>query len=69
MKFETFEGESKKGDFQEALGAAIQNAQNSTTVPDDMVSWRLRKTKGQAGGIAGLNTITVTIEASFSSRS
>ena len=68
MKFETFEGKSTKGDFQEALTFAIKAAQKSTTVPDDLVSWRLRQTNGEAGGIAGLNTVVVTIEASFSSR-
>lgn len=68
MKFETFDGTSTKGDFQEALTLAIKAAQSSTTVPDDLVSWKLRKTTGEAGGIAGLNTVTVTIKASFSSR-
>jgi hypothetical protein len=68
MKFEIFEGKSNEGRFQQALADAIQNAEKSSSVPDDLVTWRLRETKGEKGGIAGLNTITVTIEASFSSR-
>ena len=65
---EKFEGKSAKGNFQEALSNAIQGAQRSSTVADDLVSWRLLETDGQAGGIAGLQEITVTIQACFSSR-
>ena len=67
MRFKIFDGKSARGNFQEALSDAIQNAVKSTSVPDELVSWRLRKTRGENGGIAGLNNITVTIEASFSS--
>ena len=68
MRFEIFEGKSTKGDFQEALTNAINNAQRSSTAADDLIGWALRKTKGEKGGIAGLNTAVVTIEATFSSR-
>ena len=66
MLFKLFDGTSARGDFQEALSDAIQKALRSTGVPDELVTWRLRKTKGENGGIAGLNNITVTIEASLS---
>lgn len=67
MTFRIFDGKSASGDFQEALSSAIQNALRSTGVSDEMVSWKLRKVRGESGGIAGRNDITVTIEASFSS--
>ena len=67
MTIKTFDGKSAKGNFQEALSDAVHQAVASTSVPDNLVTWRLRKVTGQNGGIAGLNNITVTIEASFSS--
>ena len=66
MSFKIFDGTSARGDFQEALSDAIQKALRSTGVPDELVTWKLRETKGENGSIAGLNNITVTIEASFS---
>ena len=67
MTFKTFDGKSAKGNYQEALSDAVHKAAQSTSVPDDLVTWRLREATGENGGIAGLNNITVTIEASFSS--
>jgi hypothetical protein len=67
MTFKIFDGTSAKGNFQEALSDAIQKALRSTGVPDERVTWKLRKTRGENGSIAGLNNLTVTIEASFSS--
>ena len=67
MKFKIFAGKSEKGDTREALADAIQKALRSTGVSDELVNWKLRKVNGENGGIAGLNNVTVTIEASFSS--
>ena len=68
MSYKTFDGKSTKGDFQDALSDAIHNALQSTGVADELVTWKLEGVKGENGGIAGLNSITVTIHASFSSR-
>lgn len=67
MTYKTFDGKSARGDFQEALLDAIHKAETSTGIPDDLVTWKLRKVSGENGGIAGLNNITVRIEANFSS--
>ncbi|HST23656.1 MAG TPA: hypothetical protein VLR90_21275 [Blastocatellia bacterium] len=67
MTFKIFNGKSAKGDFQEALSDGIQKALQSTGVSDELVNWKLRKVTGENGGIAGLNNIVVTIEASFAS--
>ena len=39
MIIKTFVGKSVKGDLQEALSDAIQNAAKSSGVPDDVVNW------------------------------
>jgi len=67
MSYKKFDGKSAKGDFQDALSDAIRNAVQSTGVADELVTWKLEEVKGENGGIAGLNNITVTIHASFSS--
>ena len=67
MYGKTFDGKSTKGDFQEALSDAINNAEQSTGVADEHVTWKLEEVKGEKGTIAGLNNITVTIQASFGS--
>lgn len=65
---EKFVGKSAKGDFQEALANAAHNAQKASTAADELVTWRLEKTEGEAGGIGGLRTITITIQACFTTR-
>ena len=67
MSYGTFDGKSAKGDFQEALSDAIQKAVQSTGVADELATWKLEEVKGENGGIAGVNNVTVTIRASFSS--
>lgn len=67
QKSQIFEGKSAKGDFQEALSNAINKAAKSSGIPDNLVTWKLRKVTGESGGIAVLNNITVRIEARFSS--
>ncbi|HEX8432208.1 MAG TPA: hypothetical protein VF625_13050 [Longimicrobium sp.] len=57
-----FTGTSNHGDFQEALGLAIEAAVPPGT-SDWLVEWRLAEMSGSKGGIAGQNSLTVTIEA------
>jgi hypothetical protein len=59
----TFRGTSAKGDFQEALGLAIQAAQQSAPGADRMVEWTFAGASGRHGGIAGFNELTVAILA------
>jgi hypothetical protein len=62
-KEKLFSGTSKKGDFSEALEAAIKAALASTTVSDAQAKWTMKEVSGVKGGIAGLNDLTVTIYA------
>lgn len=57
----TFEGTSSKGDINEAIWNAAQEAK--TGLSTDLVSWTLEKVTGQNGGFTRLNDITVTINA------
>jgi hypothetical protein len=66
MSRQPFNGQSTNGDFQEALSHAIQNALNFTSAMDALVTWKLAEVKGEKGGIAGLNNISVTIDATIS---
>ena len=60
----TFTGESDKGDFDEALGAAVKSAIESQKGRSDaMVEWKLKSVSGVNGGIAGFRKIKVSIEA------
>lgn len=63
--YETFTGESKKGNFQEALDAAIAAAQKALSKggADIQIAWTLKSTTGVSGGIAPVKTVTVTISA------
>ena len=61
-----FRGTSAKGDFQEALGLAIQAAQQSAPGADRMVEWTFAGASGRHGGIAGFNELTVAILAKIS---
>jgi hypothetical protein len=59
----SFSGTSKKGDFNEALDAAIKAALSSARVPDGRAKWTLKEVSGLKGGIDDRNEITVTINA------
>lgn len=60
---QTYSGTSEKGNFDEALIAAV-SAAHKPQHPDQMTEWKLKEVSGTKGGIAGFNKITVTIEAS-----
>src|SRR5262249_4616235 len=63
-KEKLFSGTSKKGDFSEALEAAIKAAFAAAHVPPDgQAKWRMKEVSGVKGGFAGLNDLTVTIYA------
>lgn len=62
-KGRVFKGTSKKGDFKEALDAAIQAAMASARGNDRQVRWTLKSLSGVNGGIVGAHELTVTIEA------
>ena len=60
----TFEGESKKGDFQEALAAALKHlgaALGEDSVADGSATWKLHSTTGKVGGLVATNHLIVTI--------
>lgn len=60
----TFTGESDKGDFEEALDAAVKSAIESQKGRSDaMVEWKLKSVSGVNGGIAGFRKLKVSIEA------
>lgn len=69
MKIQQFQGTSKEGDFQSALGEAISEALKAlsfidgTVISDQRIAWKLIETSGSQGGFLGETTITVTIEA------
>lgn len=65
----TFEGSSKSGKLQKALNAALKElnkALGEGKVADASATWQLVSVTGSIGGIAGLNRLTVTIEATRS---
>jgi hypothetical protein len=60
----TFTGTSDKGDFTEALNAAVQAAMESRHgTPDAMIEWKLKSVSGVNGGFAGFRKLMVSIEA------
>jgi hypothetical protein len=60
----TFTGTSDKGDFEEALNAAVHSAMDSRQGhPDAMIEWKLKNVSGVNGGVAGFRKLTVSIEA------
>jgi hypothetical protein len=61
MPQNSFEGKSKKGNIQDALSAAIENAKG--TLHTDFVIWKLGSISGSDGGIAQTHDLTVSIEA------
>tara|TARA_R110002111_G_scaffold262851_2_gene341818 strand:- start:12176 stop:12850 length:675 start_codon:yes stop_codon:yes gene_type:complete len=61
-----FAGTSNAGSFEQALAAAVaklNDALSEGKVADATATWKIIKTSGQVGGIAGLNQISVTIVA------
>lgn len=61
-KHKKFEGTSDKGNFQEALDHAIAAAQAAEPGQDFITNWRLGSVRGEKGGFAPRNVITVEIE-------
>jgi hypothetical protein len=61
-----FKGTSAKGNLQEALDAAIQEAVKALggSGADMLVRWRVESIQGERGGIQGLRAVQVAIEAS-----
>lgn len=57
-----YEGVSPRGEFQEALNAAVAKALGALPGADRMVRYRVREITGEQGGIAGANTLRVVIE-------
>ena len=64
-----FEGNSSQGILQDALAEAVRKAEQSSSAIDELVTWTLDAVKGETGGIAGLNLVTVTVVAHLSSES
>jgi hypothetical protein len=60
--YKRFTGTSRKGDFEEALAAAIKEALAAAPGADRQVKWTLKEVYGVSGGIKPLNTLTVEIE-------
>jgi hypothetical protein len=64
MNSQEFRGTSARGNFQEALEQAVDRSDAVTaTVADGLVRWTLREISGEKGGFAGINQLTVVIEA------
>ena len=57
-----YSGSSRKGDIQEALANAIEEARKASSGADFQVKWTLKKVSGVNGGISPLNIATVEIE-------
>jgi hypothetical protein len=60
-----FSGSSRKGDIQEALASAIEEAHKAAPGADRQVKWCIKKVSGVNGGISPLNIATVEIEVTF----
>jgi hypothetical protein len=64
--YRTYEGESKAGNLQEALDAALTNVSDDLAeggVADALANWKLSEVSGQLGGIAGFRTVKVKLVA------
>jgi hypothetical protein len=61
MPQNSFEGKSNKGNIQDALSAAIENAKE--TLHTDFVTWKLGSISGSDGGFTQTHDLTVSIEA------
>ena len=60
MSAGTFEGVSKKGQFEEALAIAIAAAMKG--LKTDLVRWTLKEMSGEDGGAAPVHNLKVTID-------
>jgi hypothetical protein len=61
-----YEGESKAGNLQEALDAALKGVSDDLAaggVADAMATWKLSEVTGQLGGIAGFHSVKVKVAA------
>jgi hypothetical protein len=56
-----FEGTSKSGDLQEALGIAIAAAKGG--LKTDLVKWKLEEVSGENGGFVLVTDLTAKISA------
>src|SRR5262245_6882160 len=61
-KVNNFSGISEKGSFEEALGAALQNA-SAMAPAGRSTQWKVTRISGLTGGAKPPSRITVTIEA------
>jgi hypothetical protein len=62
----TYEGESKAGDLQEAMDAALKSLSDDLAeggVADALANWKLSEVTGQLGGVAGFRSVKVRIVA------
>ena len=59
----SYSGTSEKGNFAEALQAAVDASVKEMPCCERMLEWKLDQVTGVRGGIARFNKITVTIEA------
>src|SRR5262249_47237678 len=62
----TYEGESKAGNLQEALDAALKGVSDDLSaggVADALATWKLSEVTGQLGGIAGFHSVKVKVVA------
>ena len=62
-EYKVYSGSSKKGDIQEAVANAIEEARKAAPGADRQVHWTIKKVSGVNGGIDPLNIVTVEIEA------
>jgi len=60
-----FTGRDETGNFQRALEDAIRQAQSAVPCCDRLLTYQVVDIRGQLGGFAGLNSIEVTIQASW----
>jgi flavin-binding protein dodecin len=58
----SFTGTSERGNLEEAIGHAIQQAKESLRT--DFVTWAMKKISGHNGGFAQTNKVSVMIAAS-----
>jgi hypothetical protein len=58
----TYSGSSRKGNIEEALANAIEEARKAQSGADRQVKWSIKKVSGVNGGIDPLNIVTVEIE-------
>ena len=60
-----FTGRDDTGNFQRALEDAVRKAIEAVPCCDRLITYQVVETRGKVGGIAGFNTIEVTILATW----